>query len=56
MFLSWLVTEGASEVSVSHPDSVVVPGQTVLAASPDTGSIVCCKPGNIDFPFRFSVE
>ena len=56
MFLSCLVTEEASEVSVSHLDSVVVPGQTVLAASPDTGSIVCCKPGNTDFPFRFSVE
>ena len=53
-FLSWLVTEGASEVSVSHPDLVVVPGQTVLAASPD--SIVCCKPGNTNFPSCFAVE
>ena len=34
------MTEGATEVSVGHLTLVVVPGQAVLATSPD--KVVCC--------------
>ena len=52
--VAWTVSRGASEVSVSHPGPVLLPGHNVLGASPD--GIVVCKPKHRNMPSQFIVE
>ena len=52
--VAWLVSRGASEVSVSHPGLVPLPSHNVLGASPD--GIVVCQPNQSNMPSHFIVE